>query len=48
MDFIDVKDNFLSPSTFKILQSALMGEGFPWYYKDYIAFNDKKDKGYQF
>ena len=48
MDFIDVKDNFLSPSKFKILQSAMMGEGFRWYYKDYIAFNDKKDKGYQF
>ena len=26
----------------------MMGEEFPWFYKDYIAFEGQKDSGYQF
>ena len=48
MEAVEVIDNFLPEHKFKTLQSVMMGEKFPWFYKDYIAFNDKKDKGYQF
>ncbi len=46
--FVDVIDNFLSPHQFKNLQSAMMGEDFPWYYKSYITFKGEEDGGYQF
>ena len=45
---IEIIDNFLTSYQLKSLQTILMGDRFPWYYKSYIAYNDKEDKDYQF
>ena len=48
MNQVDVIDNFLPEKQFKSIQSVMMGEDFPWYYKDYIAYEWKEDNGFQF
>ena len=45
---IEIIDNFLPPYQFKSLQTILMGDRFPWYYKSYIAYPEKEDIDYQF
>tara|TARA_B100000029_G_scaffold471674_1_gene511529 strand:+ start:193 stop:720 length:528 start_codon:yes stop_codon:yes gene_type:complete len=40
MDNIKIFDNFLPDYYFKQIQSVLMGEDFPWFYKDYVAYKD--------
>ena len=48
MEAVEVIDNFLPEHKFKTLQSIMMGEDFPWFYKNYIAYKGEEDGGYQF
>ena len=48
MEAVDVIDNFLPEHKFKTLQSIMMGDGFRWFYKDYIAYKGVEDGQYQF
>ena len=44
---IKVVDNFLDEEYFKEIQSAMLGDHFPWYYNSYITDKeDTKDKFY--
>ena len=45
---LQVIDNFLSSYQFTQLQSIMMGEYFPWFYKDYVAYEGRKDNRFQF
>ena len=45
---LKVIDNFLPSYQFKSLETVMMGEDFPWYFKPYIAYRGEKDSGYQF
>ena len=48
MEAVEVIDNFLPEHKFKTIQSIMMGEDFPWFYKNYIAYKGEEDGGYQF
>tara|TARA_B100000287_G_scaffold182476_1_gene172573 strand:+ start:269 stop:742 length:474 start_codon:yes stop_codon:yes gene_type:complete len=45
---VEVIDNFLPERKFRDLQSIMMGEDFPWFYKNYITVEGVEDGGYQF
>ena len=38
-----VEDNFLDQIDFKNLKNLLLGETFPWYFKDYVAHTGKHE-----
>ena len=38
-----VKDNFLDQIDFKNLKNMVMGETFPWYFKDYVSYDGKQE-----
>ena len=38
-----VKDNFLNRIDFENLKNLVMGETFPWYFKDYVSYDGKQE-----
>jgi len=45
---MEIKDNFLSEREFTELQKNIMGPYFPWYYNEFIAYeNDESEHSYQ-
>jgi len=45
---VKIIDNFLPEEIFKLLQDIILGNNFDWYYNNYIDYQNKPTKQFQF